>query len=624
MNECSASKDDSLKTNFIKDLENKLGDKNEVVANKLNKCDPIVDGNGNHGQEVWIQKRGVVELMLKLKKNVGMTEKVPRPNFRHNPQQPKGGSNKQGPMNGKSTIQYEYQAKKKTDSTSSKTPKKQGLNEPTNDVKNGEKVPYYKKRKKQASKKGKAQNNGNENSDEELDDVFNDESSICEWECDEGNGWRIMVGLNSENVGVNIIHSAKQSMLYEIMTLLGNKKDYIEMEDITISGLFYTWTKNLFKAKSGNANGFLKKLDKIMGNGEFIDKFFQDYAIFLPYLISDHCQTILVIPNALHTRKRAFKFANFVADKAKFFTTISKHWSETYVGCNMFKTVKKLKSLERDLKKLTLKNGNIFENVKNLKDQLKEVQVKIDKNPDDKKLREKESKLLKDYVDALKDEEKLLYQKAKVKWLSVGDRNNAYFHKVLKSRSHKSMINQISNDMGNSYHREAVDEQFVTHFKKFLGEAVLVNGLDAINFLIKNKLTKEEACDMVRDIIDDEIKSAMFQINGNKSPGLDGGRGLRQGDPMSPYLFILVMEILSLIVQKKVEENKYFKYHFRCKNMKLTHVCFGDDLLMFCHRDIASFSVLKDAIEEFGVVSGLLPNYSKSIIIFGSMSMEEI
>ncbi|GJV86697.1 RNA-directed DNA polymerase, eukaryota, reverse transcriptase zinc-binding domain protein [Tanacetum coccineum] len=74
------------------------------------------------------------------------------------------------------------------------------------------------------------------------------------------------------------------------------------------------------------------------------------------------------------------------------------------------------------------------------------------------------------------------------------------------------------------------------------------------------------------------------------------GEAGEQGDLMSPYLFTLVMEMLSLIVQDKIEEKKEFKYHFGCKKIKLIHVCFADDLLIFCNGDKSSVNVLKEAI----------------------------
>ncbi|GKB71597.1 RNA-directed DNA polymerase, eukaryota, reverse transcriptase zinc-binding domain protein [Tanacetum coccineum] len=86
---------------------------------------------------------------------------------------------------------------------------------------------------------------------------------------------------------------------------------------------------------------------------------------------------------------------------------------------------------------------------------------------------------------------------------------------------------------------------------------------------------------------------------------------------------VIVMEVLTLIVKDKVEKNRDFIYHFGCKKVKLTHVCFADDLLMLCNRDIGSVKTLMEAIEDFGVVSSLMPNYGKSTIIFGSMSNED-
>lgn len=55
----------------------------------------------------------------------------------------------------------------------------------------------------------------------------------------------------------------------------------------------------------------------------------------------------------------------------------------------------------------------------------------IDKDPVNKELRKEVILILNDYNSALQNEEKLLCQKAKVEWLKEGDRNSAYFYKVL-------------------------------------------------------------------------------------------------------------------------------------------------------------------------------------------------
>ncbi|GJX87405.1 hypothetical protein Tco_0339419 [Tanacetum coccineum] len=53
--------------------------------------------------------------------------------------------------------------------------------------------------------------------------------------------------------------------------------------------------------------------------------------------------------------------------------------------------------------------------------------------------------------------------------------------------------------------------------------------------------------------------------------------------------------------------------------MKLTHLCFVDNLLLFCHGNSKSVVVLKNALDEFGSVSGLLPSFPKSIVFFGNV-----
>ncbi|KAJ0705772.1 putative RNA-directed DNA polymerase [Helianthus annuus] len=96
-------------------------------------------------------------------------------------------------------------------------------------------------------------------------------------------------------------------------------------------------------------------------------------------------------------------------------------------------------------------------------------------------------------------------------------------------------------------------------------------------------------------------------------------KGFRQGDPMSPYLFILVMEVLNLILSRNINRYEKFVYHWRCGKLKLTHLCFADDLVIFCGADRGSIDVIKQALNEFSVVSGLIPNMGKSEIICGNV-----
>ncbi|KAL0439707.1 UNVERIFIED_CONTAM: LINE-1 reverse transcriptase [Sesamum latifolium] len=94
-----------------------------------------------------------------------------------------------------------------------------------------------------------------------------------------------------------------------------------------------------------------------------------------------------------------------------------------------------------------------------------------------------------------------------------------------------------------------------------------------------------------------------------------GARGLRQGDPMSPYLFVLVMEVLTLILQQLLDQDSEFSYHWKCEAMQLFQLGFADDLLLFSKADTASVHVFKRALTAFADLSGLHANVHKSHLI---------
>ena len=87
---------------------------------------------------------------------------------------------------------------------------------------------------------------------------------------------------------------------------------------------------------------------------------------------------------------------------------------------------------------------------------------------------------------------------------------------------------------------------------------------------------------------------------------------MRQGDPLSPYLFVLAMEVLTRLMRAKVRESQLFQFYPHCARQQITHLSFADDLLIFVAADIQSIQIIMDALDEFKGLSGLSVNQSKS------------
>lgn len=606
-----------------------------------------------------------------------------------------------------------------------------------------------------------------------------------------GEPW-VLVG--DFNVALNIDDcsestAAKDNDIEDFRTCV----ECLELDDISSKGMFYTWIQK----RKDPGTGILKKLDRALGNGNFISTFDNCFAEFLPFVTSDHSPVILVYPLAKMSKPRSFRFVNFLADKDSFIPTVEKYWGMEVQGFRMFILAKRLKNMKRHLRNMNRSNGNVFSKVKMLRVELKRVQQSLDKDPNNCSLREEEIIYCKAYKEAVMDEESLLRQKTKIQWLKDGDHNTSYFHNLLKSKTSKCRIQVVCDEQGNKFYGDEVPGCFVSHFQNFLGMEDEVFPIEDYEDLFIKKLDPSVADSMVRTVTDAEIKEAMFSIDVDKTAGPDGytskffkvawsivgsdvcdavreffssgkllgefnanlislipkiqvplkvsdfrpiacgnvvykciskvitnrikegltslidsnqsafipgrqisdnillaqefmkgyswkrtvskcafkvdiqkaydtvnwdflktvlirfgfhssmvhwimvcltsasfsicvngelhgffksKRGLRQGDPMSPYLFTIVMEVFNLMVKRQIRRDDRFRYHWGCKKLMLTHLCFADDLLLLCHGDEISACILRRALDEFTMCSGLYPSLPKSAAFFGSVS----
>ena len=102
-----------------------------------------------------------------------------------------------------------------------------------------------------------------------------------------------------------------------------------------------------------------------------------------------------------------------------------------------------------------------------------------------------------------------------------------------------------------------------------------------------------------------------LHLNGEDCDTFEGGRGLRQGDPLSPLLFVMVMEYLSRLFIKASKE-KGFKTHPHCRNTNLMHLIYVDDLIVFSAADPVIVKIIMEAFGNFSKSTGLYANKDKS------------
>lgn len=91
--------------------------------------------------------------------------------------------------------------------------------------------------------------------------------------------------------------------------------------------------------------------------------------------------------------------------------------------------------------------------------------------------------------------------------------------------------------------------------------------------------------------------SFLVGINGELIGFFKSSQNLRQRNLISPYLFIIAIEVLSCML-KELKNSTMFSHHWKFKKNNIAHLCFANDLKLFCRVDISSISFLRDTLKQ--------------------------
>ena len=107
-----------------------------------------------------------------------------------------------------------------------------------------------------------------------------------------------------------------------------------------------------------------------------------------------------------------------------------------------------------------------------------------------------------------------------------------------------------------------------------------------------------------------------IRINGKPRGHIIPTRGLHQGDPLSPYLFLLCAKVLSGLIRQQVERGS-IKGVAVCRGApRISHLFFADNSLIFCQATLEECEVLQQIFSVYESVSGQQLNRNKTALFF--------
>ncbi|KAL2235698.1 UNVERIFIED_CONTAM: hypothetical protein Sindi_1302000 [Sesamum indicum] len=444
---------------------------------------------------------------------------------------------------------------------------------------------------------------------------------------------------------------------------------------LPMQGEWYTWHNC-----SANPRNLWKRLDRMLINDTWMDRFSTSFYTSLTLRTSDHSPLVLYWDSQQHY-EGMFRLDNYLALSPEFIPSVQQVWQHNIIGVPMYAVSRKLKALKPVFREQRRKKGDLSHNVQLAKGFLETAQLLVTLNRRDELFLQLEHYCRLVLAKAAKLEQIMLQQRAKMQWMKGGDQcSRVFFRKIAQRRSARRIL-QINDEHGDTHTEPgALLRPWTRHL-----------------------LSEEDASSLLVPFTPADVKQAVFDIDEDKALGPDGyssgffeaawpivghevysavldffntGRllkhinttllalipksvpsglcartkhwrqyyvgagavyGIQPGpstarcalkveirkayDTVEWDFMIAVMELFGFPSPfVKWIEDELFSFHWKCDTARVFQLEFADDLLLFCQADMNSIGIFKTGLNRFAEWSSLRLNVQKSHLIISCLA----
>ncbi|XP_074291946.1 uncharacterized protein LOC141618763 [Silene latifolia] len=237
----------------------------------------------------------------------------------------------------------------------------------------------------------------------------------------------------------------------------------------------------------------------------------------------DHSLVLVQISQEKKVVKR-FSFLNSWVGHPDYLQTIKAAWITPLQGSPMYCFFQKLKSVKHALTHFHKQHfSNISQRVQSAKNALVECQQKLASNPFCDILIQEERFLIPDYTKLKDHEFSILSQRAKIKDIQDSDCSCKYFFAKISERTQQQVIGGIHDHHGKLHMGfSSFSNAFNQYYEDLLGHSPPTTPLDTDFISTGAVVTSFDRHSLIREISPTEIRDALFSMDSNSSPAIDG------------------------------------------------------------------------------------------------------